>query len=84
MSNEKQSILNRQVFDKNAFKETINTEFTQLVNPPDPSFFSLDLATIGDFFQLYEKFFYENMNRKDLFRFIPLAWEYSSEDYLGI
>lgn len=59
MSTERQSILNRQVFDKNAFKETINTEFTQLVNTPDPSFFSLDLATIGDFWQLYEKFFYE-------------------------
>lgn len=59
MSTERQSFLNRQVFDKNAFKETINTEFTQLVNTPDPSFFSLDLATIGDFWQLYEKFFYE-------------------------
>ena len=59
MSTEKQSILNRQVFDKNAFKDTINTEFTQLVNSQDPQFFSLDLATIGDFWQLYEKFFYE-------------------------
>ena len=59
MSTERQSILNRQVFDKNAFKDTINTEFTQLVNSQDPQFFSLDLATIGDFWQLYEKFFYE-------------------------
>jgi len=72
MSNEKQSILNRQVFDKNAFKETINTEFTQLVNVPDPSFFSLDLATIGDFFQLYEKFFYE----------IPKFGDVNSHSYL--
>jgi len=72
MSNEKQSILNRQVFDKNAFKETINTEFTQLVTPPDPSFFSLDLATVEDFFQLYEKFFYE----------IPKFGEVNSHLYL--
>ena len=72
MSTERQSFLNRQVFDKNAFKETINTEFTQLVNPPDPSFFSLDLATVGDFFQLYEKFFYE----------IPKFGEVNSHLYL--
>ena len=73
MSTERQSILNRQVFDKNAFKETINTEFTQLVNTPDPSFFSLDLATIGDFWQLYEKFFYE----------IPKLGDINSHEYLA-
>ena len=72
MSTEKQSILNRRVFDKNAFKETINTEFTQLTNAPDPSFFSLDLATVGDFWQLYEKFFYE----------IPKFGEVNSHLYL--
>ena len=59
MSNEKQSFLNRQVFDKNAFEKTVNTEFSQLINNEDPNFFSLELATIGDFWQLYERFFYE-------------------------
>jgi hypothetical protein len=55
----KQSILNRRVYDKDAFNDTVNTDFTELISSQDPSFFSLDLATIGDFFQLYEKFFYE-------------------------
>lgn len=55
----RQSILNRKVYDKDAFNDTINTDFTELVSSQDPSFFSLDLATIGDFFELYERFFYE-------------------------
>ena len=59
VSNNRQGILNRQVFDKEAFKNTINTEFTELVSSQDPSFFSLDLATQEDFWELYEKFFYE-------------------------
>lgn len=59
VSNNRQGILNRQVFDKEAFKNTINTEFTELISSQDPSFFSLDLATQEDFWELYEKFFYE-------------------------
>lgn len=55
----RQALLNRQVFDRNAFNNTINTDFTELISSQDPSFFSLDLATIGDFFELYERFFYE-------------------------
>lgn len=59
VSNNRQGILNRQVFDKEAFKNTVNTEFTELISSQDPSFFSLDLATQEDFWELYEKFFYE-------------------------
>ena len=45
VSNNRQGILNRQVFDKEAFKNTVNTEFTELISSQDTSFFSLDLAT---------------------------------------
>jgi len=55
----KQAKLNRQVFNKVDFNKTVNTEFTQLVNQPDPSFFDVNLATQEDFFILYNKFFYE-------------------------
>ena len=30
--------LNRQVFDKKKFNETVDTSFTQLVTQPDPKF----------------------------------------------
>ena len=64
--------LNRQVFDKDKFKETINTEFNQLVEQPDPTFFDLELATIEDFFTLYNKFFFE----------IPKLGETNSHEFL--
>ena len=64
--------LNRQVFNKQKFKETIDTRFTQLVEQPDPTFFDLNLATIEDFFTLYTKFFFE----------IPKLGEVNSHEYL--
>ena len=52
--------LNRQVFSKSKFNETVNTSFSQLgPQEPDPSFFDINLATIEDFFTLYSKFFFE-------------------------
>ena len=54
--------LSRQVFNKAKFNETVNTEFTQLVTPPDPSFFDVNLATEEDFWILYNKYFYEIPN----------------------
>lgn len=51
--------LNRQVFNKQKFNDTIDTSFSQLVSPVDPSFFDINLATVEDFFTLYVKFFYE-------------------------
>lgn len=68
----RQALLNRQVFNKNAFKDTINTDFTELVSSQDPQFFSIDLATQEDFFQLYDKFFFE----------IPKLGEVNSHSYL--
>jgi len=64
--------LGRNVFDKNAFKNTIDTNFTQLVSVPDPTFFDINLATVEDFFILYDKFFYD----------IPQFGESESHEYL--
>jgi hypothetical protein len=64
--------LNRQVFDKKKFNETVDTSFTQLVTPQDPTFFDLNLATVEDFFTLYNKFFFE----------IPKEGEVNSHTYL--
>jgi len=48
----------RTVFDKTKFNETIDTSFTQLKDVVDPSFFDLSLASLDDFWSLYEKLFY--------------------------
>ena len=53
--------LTRNVFDKTSFNKTIDTSFSQLglKNAPNPSFFDVNLATIPDFWILYDKFFYD-------------------------
>ena len=50
-------ILYRQVFDKAKFNETVDTEFNQLLDKSDLQFFDLNLATVEDFFNLYNKLF---------------------------
>ena len=60
-------------FNKEKFNETVNKEFTQLVNVPDPSFFDRDLADLDDFWYLYDKFFY----------IIPKLGEIESHQYLA-
>ncbi len=65
--------LKAQRFDKDKFNETVNTEFTQLTNVPDLSFFDRDLATLDDFWYLYDKFFY----------IIPKLGEIESHQYLA-
>ena len=65
--------LNRQVFNKEKFNETIDTSFTQLgPQVEDPSFFDVNLATVEDFFTLYDKFFFE----------IPKDGEINSHQFL--
>lgn len=65
--------LNRQVFNKEKFNQTVNTSFSQLgPQQPDPSFFDINLATQEDFFTLYNKFFFE----------IPKEGETNSHIYL--
>lgn len=64
--------LNRNVFNKEAFKKTVDTSFNELVSEPDPTFFDVNLATVDDFFILYNKFFYE----------IPQFGDINSHEYL--
>ena len=66
--------LNREVFDKQKFNDTVDTNFSELSSQPDPKFFSLDLATLKDFWLLYDKFFYD----------IPKLGELESHEYLAI
>ena len=68
--------LTRNVFDKTTFNKTIDTNFSQLglINAPDPSFFDVNLATIPDFWILYDKFFYE----------IPKEGNTNSHRYLAL
>lgn len=74
--------LNRQVFDKAKFNETIDTSFSQLgPQPPDPSFFDINLATLADFFTLYDKFFFEIPKEGDTNSHAYLVQE--SGNYLG-
>jgi len=52
--------LNRQVFNKQKFNDTVDTTFSELgVQQQDPSFFDLNLATVDDFFTLYNRLFFE-------------------------
>ena len=49
----------RQAFDKEAFNQTVDTSFTQLgVTEVDLSFFDPNLATVGDFFSIYNNLFF--------------------------
>ena len=66
--------LNRQVFDKNKFTNTVDTSFSELgnSNQPDPSFFDSSLAGIEDFFTIYENIFYE----------IPKNGDVNTHEYL--
>ena len=52
-------VLVREQFDKVAFQQTVDTNFTQLgVQEPDLSFFDPNLATVGDFFSVYNNLFF--------------------------
>ena len=66
--------LNRQVFDKSKFGNTVNISFSELgnTNQPDPSFFDSSLAGIEDFFTIYENIFYE----------IPKNGDVNTHEYL--
>jgi len=64
--------LNKDVFDKITFQKVVDTSFKELVTPSISSSFDLNLATIEDFFTLYNKFFYQ----------IPKKGAYNSHQYL--
>jgi len=69
----KKITLKSQRFDRDKFNETVDTNFTQLANVVDPSFFDRDLAVLSDFWYLYDKFFY----------IIPKLGEIESHQYLA-
>ena len=58
--------LNRQVFNKDKFNETVDTTFSQLVDNTPPPVFDINLATIEDFFTLYDNFFFEIPKEGDI------------------
>ncbi len=67
-----ESKLHKQVFNKKDFNKTIKTDFNQLVQPSSSFVFDINQATIGDFFSLYNKFFYE----------IPKLGDVNSHEFL--
>ena len=74
-SNDENLILNRDVFNKEAFNNTVNTNFTQLdQEPPDLSFFDPNLATVDDFFSIYQNLFFT----------IPKFGDINSHQYLVV
>tara|TARA_Y100000356_G_scaffold134975_1_gene145878 strand:- start:3097 stop:3951 length:855 start_codon:yes stop_codon:yes gene_type:complete len=74
-TNAEQVILNRDVFNKTAFNNTIDTSFSQLDQaPPDLSFFDPNLATVNDFFNIYQNLFYQ----------IPKFGPINSHEYLVV
>jgi len=73
--NDEQLVLNRDVFNKIAFNNTVDTSFTQLDQaPPDLSFFDPNLATVNDFFNIYQNLFFQ----------IPKYGETNSHEYLVV
>ena len=64
--------LNRTVFDKRKFNQSVDTEFSQLVPKEEQRFFDPDLATVDDFFTIYTNLFYE----------IPKEGAVNSHEYL--
>ena len=74
--------LNRQVFNKQKFNDTVDTTFSELgVQQQDPSFFDLNLATVDDFFTLYNRLFFEIPKEGNINSHTFLVKE--SGDYVG-
>lgn len=61
-----QTNLNRTVFDKEKFNQTVDTQFSQLIDRDQPVPFDINTATIADFFALYDRFFYEIPKQGDV------------------
>lgn len=61
--------LNRKGFETRAYRNSIDTSFTQLIPPPLPI---EETATVEDFFDLYKTLFYE----------IPIEGEVNSHKFL--
>ena len=67
------SNLRREAFNRKQFDDTIDTSFSELgVNNVDPSTFNPSLATVGDFFTIYQTLFYQ----------IPKVGDINSHEFL--
>ena len=62
----KQTNLKRTVFDKEKFNQTVDTQFSELIDKDQPIPFDINTATVADFFALYDRFFYEIPKQGDL------------------
>jgi hypothetical protein len=51
--------LQKQVFDKNQYKQVIDTSFTQLANTTPTAFTGSTLPTINEFFEYYNQLFFD-------------------------
>ena len=61
------SNLRREAFNRKQFDDTIDTSFSELgVNNVDPSTFDPSLATVGDFFTIYQTLFYQIPKEGDI------------------
>jgi hypothetical protein len=67
------SNLRREAFNRKQFDDTIDTSFSELgVNNVDPSTFDPSLATVGDFFTIYQSLFLQ----------IPKSGSVNSHEFL--
>ncbi len=64
--------LNKKVFNKPRFEDSVNTQFTELVSQPNETFFDSNLANVEDFFIIYENLFFN----------IPKIGDINSHEYL--
>ena len=62
--------LNKKLYNKSAYLNTINNSFTELLPISLPS--NVDSVSVGEFFQIYDDLFYE----------IPKKGEINSHEYL--
>ena len=51
--------LQKQVFDKNQYKQVIDTSFTQLANTTPTAFTGSTLPTVSEFFGYYNQLFFD-------------------------
>tara|TARA_Y100000361_G_C11139046_1_gene333907 strand:+ start:590 stop:1084 length:495 start_codon:yes stop_codon:yes gene_type:complete len=73
----------REAFNRKQFNDTVNTKFNELGvgNQPDPANFDPSLATVGDFFTIYQSLFFQIPKEGDVNSHLFLIKE--SSEYLN-
>ncbi len=73
----------REAFNRKQFNDTVNTQFTELGvgTPPDLANFDPSLATVGDFFTIYQTLFFQIPKEGDVNSHLFLIKE--SSEYLN-